>query len=47
MEETGVITDGDADKFGCIVKQRFCNRETSRKVPAKPYIVYIAFKLVS
>lgn len=35
MEEAGVITDGNADKFiGCIAKHRFWNREKLRKVPA-------------
>ena len=35
MEEAGVITDGNADKFiGCIAKHRFWNREEIRKVPA-------------
>jgi len=35
MEEAGVITDGNADKFiGCIANHRFWNREEFRKVPA-------------
>jgi catalase len=35
MEDAGVITDGNADKFiGCIAKHRFWNREEFRKVPA-------------
>jgi catalase len=35
MGETGVITDGNADKFiKCIAKHRFWNREEFRKVPA-------------
>lgn len=35
MEEEGVITDGNADKFiACIAKHRFWNREEFRKVPA-------------
>ena len=35
MEEAGVITDGNADKFiGCIANHRFWKREESRKVPA-------------
>lgn len=35
LEEEGVITDGDADKFiECIAKHRFWNREEFRKVPA-------------
>jgi catalase len=35
MEEAGVITDGNADKFiGCISRHRFWEREVFRKVPA-------------
>ena len=35
MEEAGVITDGNADKFiRCIANHRFWNREEFRKVPA-------------
>ena len=35
MEEAGVITDGNADKFiACIASHRFWNREKLRKVPA-------------
>ncbi|MCA1757243.1 MAG: DJ-1/PfpI family protein [Bacteroidales bacterium] len=35
MEEAGVITDGNADKFiGSIAKHRFWNREEFRNVPA-------------
>jgi catalase len=35
MEEVGVLTDGNADKFiGCIGNHRFWNREEFRKVPA-------------
>ena len=35
MEEAGVITDGNADKFiGSIARHRFWNREELRKVPA-------------
>ena len=35
MEEAGVITDGNSDKFiGCIASHRFWNREKFRKVPA-------------
>ena len=35
MEEDGVITDGNIDKFiGCIAKHRFWNREAFSKVPA-------------
>lgn len=35
MEEVGVITDGNANKFiGCIANHRFWNREEFRKVPA-------------
>lgn len=35
MEEAGVITDGNPDKFiGCIANHRFWKREESRKVPA-------------
>ena len=35
MEEAGVITDGNADKFiGCIASHRFWIREEFRKVPA-------------
>lgn len=35
IEDAGVITDGNADKFiGCIANHRFWNREEYRKVPA-------------
>lgn len=35
MEEAGVITDGNADKFiGCIARHRFWNREEFRQAPA-------------
>lgn len=35
MEEAGVITDGNSDKFiRCIANHRFWNREEFRKVPA-------------
>lgn len=35
MEEAGVITNGNADKFiGCIAKHRFWKREEFRKAPA-------------
>ncbi len=35
MEEAGVVTDGNADKFiGCIAKHRFWKREEFRKAPA-------------
>jgi catalase len=35
IEDAGVITDGNADKFiGCIAKHRFWNREEFRRVPA-------------
>jgi len=35
MEEAGVITDGNADKFiWCIANHRFWNREEFRMMPA-------------